>query len=97
MIVVHDIFVCKPGNASKLAKLFKETMAGFEEIETVMTDMTGQFNRVIMVSKYENLTAYEKSWEKYNEQSEEMKKIQEKMKGYTDMYLTGSREIYQVW
>jgi heme-degrading monooxygenase HmoA len=97
MIVVHDIFVCKPGNASKLAKLFKETMAGFEEIETVMTDMTGQFNRVIMVSKYENLTAYEKSWEKYNEQSEEMKKIQEKMKGYTEMYLTGSREIYQVW
>jgi hypothetical protein len=97
MIVVHDIFICKPGNASKLAKLFKETMAAFEEVETVMTDMTGQFNRVIMVSKYENLTAYEKSWEKYSQQSEEMKKIEEKMKGYTDMYLTGSREIYKVW
>jgi len=27
MIIVHDIFVCKPGNASKLAKLFKEVMA----------------------------------------------------------------------
>lgn len=97
MIVVHDIFVCKPGSASKLAKLFKETMASFEEVETVMTDMTGQFNRVIMVSKYEDLTAYEKSWEKYSQQSEEMKKIEEKMKGYTDMYLTGSREIYKVW
>jgi len=26
-----------------------------------------------------------------------MKKMREKMAGYTDMYLTGSREIYQVW
>jgi len=24
MIIVHDIFNCKPGNASKVAKLFKE-------------------------------------------------------------------------
>ena len=24
MIVVHDIFICKPGNASTIAKLFKE-------------------------------------------------------------------------
>ena len=38
MIIVHDIFICKPGNASKLAK----------------------------------------------------------MAGYQDMYLTGSREIYQI-
>lgn len=40
MVIVHGIFVCKPGNASKMAK---------------------------------------------------------KMEGYTDMYLTGSREIYKVW
>lgn len=97
MIVVQDVFVCKPGNASKLAKLFKEVMEGFDEVEQILTDMSGQFNRVIIVSKYESLTAYEKSWEKYMEQSEEMKKMQEKMKGYTDMYLTGSREIYKVW
>jgi hypothetical protein len=62
-----------------------------------MTDMSGQYNRVIMVSKFESLTAYEKSWDKYKENTEEMKKMQEKMAGYTDMYLTGSREIYQVW
>jgi hypothetical protein len=97
MIIVHDIFVCKPGNASKMAKLFKEVMAGKSEFVNVMTDMTGQFNRVIMVSKYENLNAYEQSWEKMKQDPEAMKKMQEKMAGYTDMYLTGSREIYQVW
>lgn len=97
MIIVHDIFVCKPGNASKLAKMFKEAMEGNEDLVNIMTDMTGQFNRVIMVSQYENLSAYEQSWEKYMQNSEEMKKMQEKMQGYQDMYLTGSREIYKAW
>jgi predicted translin family RNA/ssDNA-binding protein len=97
MIIVHDIFICKPGNASKLAKLFKEVMAENKELVNIMTDMTGQYNRVIMVSKYDNLTAYEQSWEKYKENTEEMKKMQEKMSGYHDMYLSGSREIFQVW
>jgi hypothetical protein len=97
MIIVHDIFVCKPGNASKLAKLFKEIMAGNKEFVNIMTDVTGQFNRVIMVSKYENLTAYEKSWEDYQKDAETMKEMRKKMEGYTEMYLTGAREIYQVW
>jgi hypothetical protein len=86
MIIVHDIFICKPGNSSKLAKLFKEVMQDGDETMHIMTDMTGQFNKVVMVSRYDNLTA-----------SEKMKEMKEKMKGYTDMYLTGSREIYKVW
>ena len=97
MIIVHDIFICKPGNASKLAKMFKEAMADSEELLHVMSDMTGQYNRVIMVSKFENLTAYEQSWEKFKQDTEAMKKMNETMKGYQEMYLTGSREIYQVW
>ena len=97
MIIVHDIFICKPGNASKLAKKFKEAMVGNTELVNIMTDMTGQFNKVVMVSQYKNLTEYEQSWEKYQKDTEAMKKMNEVMAGYQDMYLTGSREIYQVW
>jgi len=97
MIIIHDIFVCKPGNASKLATMFKEMMVGQSEFVNIMTDMTGQYNRVIMVSQYENLSAYEKSWEKYKEPTEENKKMNEKMANYHEMYLTGSREIFKVW
>ena len=97
MIIVHDIFICKPGNASKMAKMFKEAMQESDELLHIMTDMTGQYNMVIMVSKFENLTAYEQSWEKFKRDTEAMKKMSETMKGYQDMYLTGSREIYQVW
>jgi len=80
MIIVHDIFICKPGNASKFAKLFKEVMADNNELVHIMTDMTGEFNKVVMVTQYDNLTAYEQSFEKYMQDSEEMKKMKEKMK-----------------
>jgi predicted translin family RNA/ssDNA-binding protein len=95
--MVHDTFVCKPGQASKMARLFKEMMTGQEEFVNILTDMTGEFNRVVMVSKYDNLSAYEQNFQKYMQDSDEMKKMKEKMKGYQDMYLTGSREIFQVW
>ena len=97
MIVVHDIFICKPGNASKLAKMCKEAMADDKDVVNIMTDVTGQFNKVVIVSQYESLTAYDQSWEKYKQDKEAMKKMEEAMKGYQDMYLTGSREIYRVW
>lgn len=97
MIIVHDIFICKPGNASKVAKMFKEAMGSSGEVLYILTDVVGQYNKVVMVSKYENLTDYEKSFEKYMKDSKENKEMGEKMKGYTDMYLTGSREIYKTW
>ena len=97
MIIVHDIFICKPGNASKFAKLFKEVMAENKELVHIMSDVTGQFNKVVMVTQYESLAAYEQSFQKYMQDSEEMKAIKEKMKGYHDLYLTGSREIYHIW
>ncbi len=97
MIQVQDTFICKPGNASKLAKLFKEISADWPETTYILTDMTGQWHRVIMVSRYENLTAYEKSLEKYMADTEENRKMGEKMAGMNDMYVSGSREIYKVW
>ncbi|MBT1711097.1 hypothetical protein KK062_22835 [Fulvivirgaceae bacterium PWU5] len=95
MIIVQDTFVCKPGNASKLAKLFKEVMDGRPEVVNIMSDMTGSFNRVVVVTRHDSLTAYEKSWDSMSQ--EESQKMQEKMKGYTEMYQSGSREIFQVW
>jgi heme-degrading monooxygenase HmoA len=97
MIQVQETFVCKPGNASKLAKKFKEAMAAAGEQVTILTDVTGQYNRVMIISQYESLTAYEKNWEKYKADPEAMKKMEAAMAGYQEMYLTGSREIFQTW
>jgi hypothetical protein len=99
MIIVHDIFVCKPGNASKMAKLFKE-WADIKPIKNthVMTDMTGQFHRVIIASNHDSLSAYEEDTKTMMEkQTAEEKALMDKFKDMNDMYVSGSREIYKVW
>ena len=97
MIVVHDIFVCKPGNASKLAKIFKEWADVIKRKNvSVMTDMTGQFHRVIIASSYDSLAHYEEESKKIG-QSPEEQKIMDKFKDMNEMYVSGSREIYKIW
>ena len=97
MIIVHDTFVCKPGNASKLAKLMKEWADVTPKKNTyVMTDMTGPWHHVIVTSTYENLTDYEKEMENFGKSPEE-KKMMEKFKDMNEMYVSGSREIFRVW
>ena len=97
MIAVHDIFICKPGNASKIAKLFKEwTEVATQKNMSVMTDMTGPFHRVIIASTFESLGAYEEEMKTMG-QSEAEKKMMEKFKDMNEMYVSGSREIFKVW
>lgn len=97
MITVHDIFICKPGNASKLAKLFKEWADLVPKNNTkVMTDMTGQFHRVIVAATFENLSAYEEEMKTMGQTPEEQK-LMEKFKDMNEMYVSGSREIFKIW
>ena len=71
-------------------------MTDNKELVHIMTDVTGDFNKVVMVTQYESLSAYEQNFQKYMKDTDEMKQMKEKMKGYHELYLTGSREIYQV-
>lgn len=97
MIIVHDIFVCKPGNASKMAKLFKEWADVVPKKNVyVMTDMTGQFHRVVIASNFDSLAAYEVESKKIGESPEE-KAVMDKFKDMNEMYVSGSREIFKVW
>jgi hypothetical protein len=99
MIIAHDTFICKPGNASKLATLFKEwaeleKKRGFDM--TIMTDLTGQWHRVICVSTHSSLAAYEKNMKNIGD-TPEHKKLMEKFKDMNEMYVSGSREFYKAW
>ena len=97
MIIVHDIFVCKPGNASKMAKLFKEwALVVPKKNVTVLTDMTGQFHRVIVASKFKSLAEYEEESKKMGQTPKE-KKVMENFKDMNEMYVSGFREIYKIW
>ena len=93
MLVVRNCFIAKPGNASKLAAQVKEAAAsGKFPRHRVLTDLTGEFNRVILEFEVENITAFEAQWKDYNTNEA----FRAKMKGYTDLWETGSREILQI-
>ena len=93
MIVVRECFVAKPGNASKLAAQFKEAVAAAKiSRHRVLTDLTGDFNRVILEFEVENLGDLEAEMKDYRTNEA----LREKLKGYTDLYATGSREFLQI-
>ena len=93
MIVVRNSFVAKPGMASKLAAQIKEA-AALQQITgfRVLTDLTGDFNRVILEYEAQNVGEFESRMKEYATNTA----FRDKMKGYTDLYVTGSREILQV-
>lgn len=93
MIVVRNCFVAKPGQASKLAAQLKEAAAAANMGRfRVLTDLTGDFNRVVLEYEAENIGEFEERMREYNSNFA----LREKMRGYTDLYMTGSREIMQV-
>ena len=93
MLVVRNCFVCKPGSASKLAAQLKEAAASAKiPKHRVLTDLTGDFNRVIFEYEAEHLGEFEARLRDYHTNSA----FREKMKGYTELWTTGSREILEI-
>jgi hypothetical protein len=97
LITVHNTFICKPGNAGKLASLFREWADLKKETNmSVLTDMTGQFHRVIITENHASLAAYDEAQQDVG-QSQEEKALMEKFKDMNEMYVSGSRDIFKVW
>jgi len=93
MTVVRNSFIAKPGQAGKLAAQLKEmASAGNLRNARVMTDLTGDFNHVIMEHEVESAAAFEELLTKYSSDP----KIRKKAKGYTDLWTTGRRELYRI-
>ncbi len=97
-IIVREVFTAKPGQAGKLAKLFKKMMKNYPDAK-IMTDLVGEYNTVVAEMPMESLAEFEKQMEDMgagkpdpNIDPEDM----EEMKNYTEMYLYGRREIYRI-
>ena len=93
MLVVRNSFIAKPGQAGKLAAQLKEMgAAGNLRNVRVMTDLTGEFNHVIMEHEVESASEFEELLTRYSSDPQ----AREKAKGYTDLWTTGRRELFRV-
>ncbi len=93
MIIVRNCFTAKPGQAGKLAQQLKAGAAvgGLRNFR-VMTDLAGDFNTVVLEHEVENAAEFEDRMRDYGTNES----FREKMKGYTDLWLTGRRELLKV-
>jgi hypothetical protein len=92
MLIVRNCFVAKPGSASKLAAQLKAAAATANiPRHRILTDLTGDFNRVVLEFEIENIGQFAERLNDYQTNAA----FREKMKGYTDLYITGTREILQ--
>jgi hypothetical protein len=93
MFVVRNCFVAKPGHGSKLAAQLKEAaVAGKLPRHRILTDVTGDFNRVILEYEADSIAEFETRMKDYATNTA----FREKMKGYTDLWISGTREILQI-
>jgi hypothetical protein len=93
MIIVRNTFNAKPGQAGKLAAQLKD-MAGAGNLKNVrvMTDLTGDFNHVVMEHEVTSAGEFEEMMKKYSADPQ----AREKSKGYTELWTTGRRELFRV-
>jgi len=95
MYIVRDVFIAKPGSAGKLAKLMKEMATSMEDGKgRVMLDFVTDFNKIVFEHEVETLADFEKAMSEYKTNMKP--ELMEKMKGYTELYQTGYREIFKV-
>lgn len=94
MYVIRETFVARPGQASKLAQQMKEAVAvmPLKAKTRVMTDYIGPFNTVVLETEVSDLGEFDRLMQEYPQHAA----IREKLKGYTELYQSGGREIYRV-
>jgi len=92
MVIVRSEFIAKPGQASTLAAMFKKAAkeAGLPNAR-VLTDLTGEFNRVVLEYEVETIAAFDAQMKQYATQDT----MRQALSGYTDLFLTGKRELLQ--
>jgi hypothetical protein len=93
MFVVRETFTAKPGQASKLATMFKDAISTQPGIRfRVLTDHVADFNTVVLETEVEQLAEFDAIMKEYASRSD----LRERLRGYTELWQSGRREIYRV-
>ena len=98
MIVIRNVFRCKPGKAKDLVKMFKETIpraqkGGGMGNARVMTDLSAPFWTVVFETEAESMGEFEKQFAAMEKDPNQPRKP---MEGYLDLVESGYREIFRI-
>ena len=96
MYIIQEKFIAKPGHAGELAQMMKEEMANWDDFKGhVLLDMVTDYNTIVVEYEIESLADFEKMMSNQKKDQANAKKSNKPPK-YTELYQTGTREIFRV-
>jgi hypothetical protein len=101
MYLIREIMYCKPGKVSAMKEKFLTMSKLSEKMKMprmkVMTDFAAErYWTVIAEMEVADLAEFEKMMGQPQGSAEDMKQMEELMKGYHDLVDYGKREIYKI-
>ena len=93
MLLIRNVFRCKPGCAADLANRFKSTLPMMEGVTArVMVDFVTDYWTVVMEMEVEDMATFERQFAQRAQQPE----MREKMGDYMSLVTGGHREIWRI-
>ena len=97
MLLIRDVFRCRPGKASELARRLQRTLASSEAEDgfrnsRILIDYVGTYWTVVMEAEAEDLSQFDHHMDGYASRPV----VQEAMHGYTELVLDGYREVFRI-
>jgi hypothetical protein len=101
MYLIREVMYCKPGKVSAMKEKFLAMNKLSEKLKMprmkVMTDFSAeQYWTVVAEMEVPDLNTFEKMMSEPQGSAEDMKQMEELMKGYHDLVDHGKREIYKI-
>jgi hypothetical protein len=94
MLLVRDVFSCKPGKSMELAERFKKTFPAMQAegrvTPKVMVDLVADYWTVVLEAEVEDLARFEGTMREFRSRPE----VRETLDGYMELVENGHREIY---
>ncbi|MGE5179462.1 MAG: hypothetical protein ACM3PF_10240 [Bacteroidota bacterium] len=101
MLLIREVFYCKPGKVRKLVEKFQEMAkigdgGGMGKMR-ILTDVSAdRYWTLVLEMEVPTLEAFEKMMEGMGQSSEDQKKFEAIMKDYHELVDSGRREIYKI-
>jgi hypothetical protein len=101
MFLIRELMYCKPGKVRPLVEKFLAMSKLGEKMGMprmrVMTDFCGeQYWTIVSEMEVESLQSFEQMMSSPQGSTEEMKQMEELMKGYHELVDRGRREIFRI-
>jgi hypothetical protein len=101
MYLVREIMYCKPGQVRPMVEKFKAMNALSDKVGMprmrIMTDFCAeQYWTLVAEMEVSSLQEFENMMSMSQGNPEDMKKMEEIMKGYHDLVMRGKREVFKI-